>query len=349
MKKVFITGIGGFAGSHLSEFLLRKDLEIFGTDLRKKNSGTTQKVTTYTVDLTDYEGVAKTLVQVCPDYIVHLAALTSPAKSFSSPYQTLENNIKAEINLLEAVKKENIKARILIIGSGDEYGLINPKDNPINENQPLNPTSPYAVSKITQDFLALQYALAYKMDIVRVRPFNHIGARQNPSFVVSAFAKQIAEIEKGLTKPEINVGNLSTVRDFTDVKDMVAAYYLALSQGKIGEVYNLGSGIGYKMEEVLNLLLSQARKKITIHEDKTLFRPIDNPILVCDAGKFKKLTGWTPKINLTDSLGSVLDHIKRWESLKALLLIWIQLQNRAGYFWESEAYIDHHHHFLRPF
>lgn len=311
MKKVFITGIGGFAGSHLYEFLSTKGLEIFGTDLRKKDPGLTPKAATYTVDLTDFEGVAKTLTEVRPDYIVHLAALTSPAKSFSSPYETLENNIKAEINLLEAVKNENIKARLLIIGSGDEYGLVNPKDNPVNEDQPLMPTSPYAVSKITQDFLALQYALAYKMDIVRVRPFNHIGARQNPSFVVSAFAKQIAEIEKGNIKPEIKVGNLSAVRDFTDVHDMVEAYYLALLKGKTGDVYNLGSGRGYKMEEVLNLLLSQAHKKITIQIDQSLLRPIDNPKLVCDAGKFNKLTGWSPKIALADSLRSVLDY---WRS-----------------------------------
>lgn len=311
MKKVFITGIGGFAGSHLYEFLSTKDLEIFGTDLRKKDPGLTQKATTYTVDLTDFEGVAKTLAEVRPDYIVHLAALTSPAKSFSSPYETLENNIKAEINLLEAVKNENIKARLLIIGSGDEYGLVNPKDNPVNEEQPLRPTSPYAVSKITQDFLALQYALAYKMDIVRVRPFNHIGARQNPNFVVSSFAKQIAQIEKGNIKPEIKVGNLSAVRDFTDVHDMVEAYYLALLNGKTGDVYNLGSGRGYKMEEVLNLLLSHAHKKITIQIDQSLLRPIDNPKLVCDAGKFSKLTGWSPKIALADSLRSVLDY---WRS-----------------------------------
>lgn len=311
MKKVFITGIGGFAGSHLCGYLSTKDLEIFGTDLRKKGPGHTVIAKIYTVDLTDYDGVAKTLVEVKPDYIFHLAALTSPAKSFSNPYDTLENNIKAEINLLEVVKNEKIKTRILIIGSGDEYGLVKPEENPICENQPLQPTSPYAVSKITQDFLALQYTLAYKMDIVRVRPFNHIGSRQNPNFVVSAFAKQIAEIEKGSKKPEIKVGNLSAVRDFTDVQDMVEAYYLTLLKGKTGEVYNLGSGKGYKMEEILNLLLSHAHKKITIHTDQSLLRPIDNPILVCDSSKFNKLTGWSPKIALADSLGSVLDY---WRS-----------------------------------
>jgi len=327
MKKVFITGIGGFAGSHLREFLEKqKGWEIFGTDIVRpvilgseatpeSDSGqarmTSKLIKKFSVDLTDYGKVEGLIRQVRPDYIVHLAALTSPAKSFSSPYDTLENNIKAEINLLEAVKNENIKARLLIIGSGDEYGLVNPKDNPVSEDQPLRPTSPYAVSKITQDFLALQYALAYKMDIVRVRPFNHIGARQNPNFVVPAFAKQIAEIEKGSKKPEIKVGNLSAVRDFTDVRDMVEAYYLALLNGKTGDVYNLGSGRGYKMEEVLNLLLSQAHKKITIQIDQSLLRPIDNPKLVCDAGKFSKLTGWSPKIALADSLSSVLDY---WRS-----------------------------------
>lgn len=311
MKKVFITGIGGFAGSHLCNYLSTKDLEIFGTDLRKKDSESDALAKIYTVDLTDYDGVAKTLVEVKPDYIFHLAALTSPAKSFSHPYDTLENNIKAEINLLEAMKKEKLQCRILIIGSADEYGLVKPEENPVSENQPLNPTSPYAVSKIAQDFLALQYKLAYQMDIVRVRPFNHIGPRQNPSFVVSAFAKQIAEIEKGTKNPPLHVGNLSAIRDFTDVHDMVEAYYLALLKGKTGEVYNLGSGKGYKMQEILNLLLSHAHKKITIQKDQSLLRPIDNPILICDASKFYKLTGWKPKIALADSLGSVLNY---WRS-----------------------------------
>ncbi|MBI5123189.1 GDP-mannose 4,6-dehydratase [Candidatus Roizmanbacteria bacterium] len=312
MKKVLITGIGGFAGSHLRDFLLtKKDLTVFGTDLRKSDPAQNPKALICTVDLTDYHGVVKIIAEIKPDYIFHLAALTSPAKSFSHPYDTLENNIKAEINLLEAVKNEKLKARILIIGSGDEYGLVKPEENPVSENQPLRPTSPYAVSKITQDFLALQYALTYKMDIVRVRPFNHIGPRQSPGFVVCAFAKQIAEIEKGKKKPVISVGNLSAVRDFTDVHDMVEAYYLTLLKGKTGEVYNLGSGKGYKMKEILNLLLSRAHKKITIQIGQSLLRPIDNPILVCDASKFYKLTGWKPKIALTDTLDTVLDYWRR--------------------------------------
>lgn len=309
MKKVLITGIGGFAGSHLCDFLLtKKDLTVFGTDLRKNGPAQTPKALVYTVDLTDYHVVTKIIAEIKPDYIFHLAALTSPAKSFSHPFDTLENNIKAEINLLEAVKNEKLKARILIIGSADEYGLVKPEENPVGENQPLQPTSPYAVSKIAQDFLALQYALAYKMDIVRVRPFNHIGPRQNPGFVVCAFAKQIAEIEKGKKKPVISVGNLSAIRDFTDVHDMVEAYYLTLLKGKTGEVYNLGSGRGYKMKEILNLLLSHASKKITIRIDQSLLRPIDDPILVCDASKFYKLTGWSPKIALKDTLKSVLEY-----------------------------------------
>lgn len=306
MKKVLITGIGGFAGSHLRDFLSKqKDLEIFGTDLKTSSNG---NVKIFSVDLTDGQKTQELVSQILPDLVFHLAALTSPAKSFAHPFDTMENNIKAEINLLEAVKNEKLKARILIIGSADEYGLVKPEENPVSENQPLNPTSPYAVSKIAQDFLALQYALAYKMDIVRVRPFNHIGPRQSPNFVVSAFAKQIAEIEKGKKEAVLKVGNLSAARDFTDVCDMMEAYFLATTEGKPGEVYNLGSGKSFTMKEILNILLSYTTKKIKIQVDRTLLRPVDNPILVCNAAKFNRLTGWKAKIPLRETLLSVLNY-----------------------------------------
>ncbi|MCL5675867.1 MAG: GDP-mannose 4,6-dehydratase [Patescibacteria group bacterium] len=308
MKKVFITGVGGFAGSHLCELLTKdKKVQIIGTDLKHNKSypGTVKIVT---LDLTQRDKTEDAIKKIKPDEVYHLAALTSPAKSFQDPFQTLENNLKAQINLLEALRVHKPDARVLIIGSADEYGLVKKEDNPVDEKQPLRPTNPYAVSKITQDYLALQYVLAYKMPIVRVRPFNHIGPRQSPNFVVSAFAKQLAEIEAGLKEAIISVGNLSSVRDFTDVRDMMRAYQIILEKGVPGEVYNIGSGRGYKMEEILNLLLSMTAKKIKIQVDKTLLRPIDEPILVCNYNKINGLTGWKPKISISETLKSVLDY-----------------------------------------
>ena len=194
----------------------------------------------------------------------------------------------------------------MIVGSGDEYGLVNPQDNPIKENQPLMPTSPYAVSKVTQDFLGLQYFLSYNLSIVRVRPFNQIGTRQSPQFVVSSFAKQIAEIESKKNETVIKVGNLSAVRDFTDVEDMVKAYWLAVNQGVPGEVYNIGSGVARTMEEILNDLMSLSSKKIRISVDQSLIRPVDNPKLVCDFTKFHKLAGWEPVIPFSETLQKIL-------------------------------------------
>lgn len=304
MKKVFITGISGFAGSHLLDFLKNnKELKIYGTVWGSEKIKNAQ---TFRLDLRDKEKVFALLNEINPDYVFHLAALTSPAASFSHPEETLVNNVSAQFSLLEALQKIKSQARVLIVGSGDEYGLVNPKDNPIKESQPLMPTSPYAVSKVTQDFLGLQYYLSYNLPIVRVRPFNHIGPRQSPHFVVSSFAKQIAEIESGKKEAVMKVGNLSAIRDFTDVEDMVKAYWLAVNKGVPGEVYNIGSGVARIMEGILNDLLSLSSKKIRISVDQSLMRPVDNPKLVCDFTKFQKLTGWVPVISFSETLQKIL-------------------------------------------
>jgi len=172
------------------------------------------------------------------------------------------------------------------------------------------PTNPYAVSKIAQDFLGLQYFLSYGLKIVRVRPFNHIGPRQSPRFVVPSFAKQIAEIEKGKKENILHVGNLSSRRDFTDVRDMVAAYLLSLEKGDLGDVYNIGSGVSRQISKMLDMLLSLSSKKIDVEIDKSLFRPKDDPELVCDKSKFTKQTGWEPKIEIEKTLKDTLDYYR---------------------------------------
>ncbi len=314
MKKVLITGVTGFAGNYLAEhLLLTKKYDISGTYFFKESLSNVERIESklnlIKADLSDEKNVFKIIESVSPSIIFHLAALTSPADSFRDPTTTLTNNISLEINLLEAVRKYNLfSTKILIVSSADIYGMVKKEDLPIDEETPLMPTSPYSVSKIAQDFLGLTYFLSYKLQIVRVRPFNHIGPRQSANFVVASFAKQIAEIEKGRKDPILHVGNLESKRDFTNVKDMVRAYDLAIEKGKCGEAYNIGSGISYKMSDILNKLISMSSSKIKIEKDEALFRPSDNPDLTCNADKFTKLTGWRPQISIETTLKDTLDY-----------------------------------------
>lgn len=314
MKKVLVTGITGFAGSHLTEYLLSsKTYNISGTYLLEESLTNIEfgkeRLNLIKADLSEEKTVYKIIKDVSPDIIFHLAALTSPAGSFKNPRKTLTNNISLQVNLLEAVRAHNLlNTKILITSSADIYGLVKEKNLPIDEQTPLMPTNPYSVSKIAQDFLGLSYFLSYKLKTIRVRPFNHIGPRQSPQFVISAFAKQIAEIEKGKRKPILHVGNLETKRDFTDVRDMVAAYILAVEKGKDGDVYNIGSGSSYKISDILNQLISLSYSEIEIEKDEALFRPGDNPNLICDARKFMELTDWKPQISIDKTLKDTLDY-----------------------------------------
>ena len=312
--KALITGITGFAGSYLAENLLSTGkYEISGTYLFEDsivNVGKIKdKLDLIKAELSQYGSIFDIVKNVVPSVIFHLAALTSPADSFKNPTETLTNNISLQVNLLEAVRKNNLfNTKILVISSADTYGLVKKKDLPIDEQTPFMPTNPYSVSKIAQDFLGLSYYLSYKLKIVRVRPFNHIGPRQSPGFVVASFAKQIAEIEKGKRKPVLHVGNLEAKRDFVNVKDMVNAYVLAVEKGKDGDVYNIGSGTSYAISDILNKLINMSSSKIEIEKDDTLFRPTDNPELVCDSSKFRKLTDWKPTISIDETLKDTLDY-----------------------------------------
>ncbi|MEK7573105.1 MAG: GDP-mannose 4,6-dehydratase [Patescibacteria group bacterium] len=311
--KSLITGISGFAGTFLAEHLVSKNFEVLGVYLQEAsltNLGKTKdKVSLFKLDLSDKDSVFDFIKQNKPDYIFHLAALTSPSDSFDDPFTTIQNNINAQLNILEALRKLSFfDTKILVVSSAEIYGLIDKKDLPIDENVSFKPTNPYAVSKITQDFLGLQYFLSYNLKVIRVRPFNHIGPRQGDKFVVSAFARKIAEIEKGKREPVLTVGNLKSKRDFTNVRDMVKAYLLSLEKGTSGDVYNLGSGRSYEISEVLDKLLSLSSAKIQVKEDKSLLRPVDNPESVCNYDKFFKITGWKPEISLDQTLRDTLDY-----------------------------------------
>lgn len=316
MKKVLITGISGFAGSHLAErFLSIGDYDISGTyldDSSIANLSQKDRINLHKINLLDAKATEELVAFKKPDLLFHLAALTSPQNSFENPTETFVNNISGQITILEAIKKHNlVDTKILIVSSAEIYGLVSSENLPIDEDTPFNPTNPYAVSKLAQDFLGLQYFLSDKLKIIRVRPFNHVGPRQNPSFVVSAFAKRIVEIEKGREKV-MKVGNLTSKRDFTDVRDMIKAYVLALEKGKEGEVYNLGSGRSYEISKILEMMINLATVKIETEPDKSLTRRLDNPELICDYSKFENLTGWKPEIPIEKTLTDTLDY---WRSI----------------------------------
>ncbi len=317
MKKILITGISGFAGSFLAEFLVKKNsYKIFGTSLTDDSiniSSIKNKLQIIKVNLLEAAAVTDLIKEIRPDYIYHLAALSAPVLSFKNPAETITNNVTAEVTILEALKKENLlSTRTLIVSSADVYGVVTSQDLPIDENTPFNPTNPYSVSKIAQDYLGLQYYLTYKMPIVRVRPFNHIGPRQAPNFVVPDFARQIAEIEVGKREPIMRVGNLEAKRDFTDVRDMVRAYEMIIERGVMGEVYNVGSEKSYSINRILDMLLSYSTKKIRVEKDPNLIRPSDNPELLCDASKIKQVTNWQCEISLEKTLKDTLDY---WRSI----------------------------------
>lgn len=315
-KKVFITGITGFAGSHLTaEIFESNTYTVTGTYIGERGLDTLpfrEKVDLVRLDLNDAASVEDVLKEKKPDFLIHLAALTSPSESFKRPTETITANVQMQINILEALWKNNLKdTKVLVVSSADTYGIVKPEDLPIDENTPFNPTNPYAVSKIVQDYIGLQYFISYKLPIIRVRPFNHIGPGQLPHFVISSFAKQIAEIEKGKKEPVLMVGNLETKRDFTDVRDVVSAYILALEKGMPGDVYNIGSGISHKISDVLDLLLSFAKIHIAVKVDESRLRPSDTPELLCDPSKFKKASGWEPKISLEQTLKDTLDYWRK--------------------------------------
>jgi GDP-4-dehydro-6-deoxy-D-mannose reductase len=313
MKKTLITGATGFAGAHLIRHLLKKNEHvIFGTYLEDSSldrfGELNNKIQLEKIDLQETEKVAKLIEKIKPDIVYHLAAFTSTSLSFGSPAEVITNNVSSQANILEALRKLGLKTKILIVSSGDIYGKVRKEDLPIDEETPLNPTNPYSVSKITQDFLALQYFLAYGLNIVRVRPFNHIGPGQSPNFAIPAFSKKIAEIEKGKIKPILKVGNLESRKDFTSVLDVVKAYDLILDKGVPGEVYNIGSGKSYKIGDVLNKLLSFSKLPITVETDKSLLRPVDDAEFICDYSKLNKATGWKPEVSIDEMLLKTLDY-----------------------------------------
>lgn len=313
-KKVLITGVSGFAGSHLAEHLVKQGrYEIFGTylsDASLDNLEAVKNTIALTkIDLVDTDKTFRLVKKISPGLVFHLAAMPAVDDSYKIPTATITNNVTAQINVLEGLRNQRVRdCRILVVSSADVYGKVLPKDLPIDEETLMMPTNTYAVSKIAQDFLGLQYYNTYGLNIIRARPFNHIGPRQATGFVVADFAKTIALIEKGKIKPVMEVGNLDSKRDFTDVRDMVRAYSLLLEKGTCGDVYNIGSGVSYKIKDILAMLLSLSKAKIAVGINSVFLRREDAPDRLCDNRKFVALTGWKPTIPIEKTLAETLDY-----------------------------------------
>lgn len=306
--KALIIGGAGFVGNYLIDHLLSDcHLNVAVTKLENETIEINE-VEQYNLDILNKQAIFELLDKVRPDYIFHLAAQSSVSLSWKNPALTIDVNIKGSINVLDAVRELNYKPRILLIGSGEEYGHILPHETPITEENITRPANVYAATKACQNMLGKIYADAYDMDIIMVRAFNHIGPKQAPMFVVSDFCKQVAEIEKGLKDAVIKVGNLSVKRDFTDVRDVVRAYSLLIQKGKTGETYNVGSGNAISIEEILALILSYSNVKITVEVDQNKLRPVDAPIIEADIRKLQEFTGWRPEITLTETINDTINY-----------------------------------------
>jgi len=316
--RVLLTGIAGFAGSHLAEYLVGKGAaetppEVHGVIHRhdRRIQHLRNRLQLHRGDLRNGLWVNEMVQEARPDLVLHLAAWSDVGGSWQQPWTTYELNIYCQLNLLEALRRWSPQARTLVVTSNEVYGLLAPEDLPVDEETPFRPNSPYGVSKVAQDMMALQYWLGYGQPTLRARSFNHIGPGQADDFVASAFARQIAEIELGLRPPVVTVGNLDTERDFCDVRDVVRAYWLIVTQGTPGEVYNIGSGQRTSGRRLLETLLELTQAQVAVEVDPARLRPSDVPVSVCDPRRLMAATGWQPTVDLRQSLADLLEYWRK--------------------------------------
>ena len=311
MSKVLITGITGFVGSHLAEYLLSGGHEVYGiARWRSKTDNIDHildKLKIVNADIRDGYSLQKAFGDVQPDYCFHLASQSFVLESWNSPLETLTTNVIGTTNVLEALRQLGKDCITVVAGSSEEYGLVYPDEAPIKETNPLRPMSPYGVSKVATDKLGCLYYMSYGLPIIVTRSFNASGPRRGEVFVTSAFAKQIAEIENG-KEPVIYVGNLEAQRDWTDVRDVARAYWLAADWCSPGEVYNICSGETIKVGDMLNMLLGMSKVEIEVRQDPNRMRPSDVPLLLGDYTKFRVETGWRPIIPFEQTLGDLLNY-----------------------------------------
>ena len=317
MKKYLITGFSGFVSRHFIEYMenneiraVIKGIDVHYPDMQREGFNHV-KFDFDKIDLLDKGKVENIIFEFQPDYILHLASFSSVAFSWKEPNISFQNNTNIFLNLLEAVRKLNIVTRILSVGSSEEYGNVEQKDLPLTEDHPLNPVSPYAVARVSQELLSKIYTHGYGLDIVITRSFNHIGPFQKDVFVLASFVKQMAHLKlNGATNNELVTGNINIVRDFTDVRDIAAAYYLLLNKGKKGEVYNVCSGKGWSLTEIIHILSRILNIDVQAKANVNLFRPDDNMAIIGSNEKLKKELQWEPKYTLEQTLNDMVNYWK---------------------------------------
>lgn len=306
--KLLVIGADGFVGHHiLQKSIEYKDLTVSATYLIDKNWNI-PNIKSFQLDVRNSAAMDHIIGDLRPDYIIHLAAQSSVSLSWSKPTLTFDINVNGTINLLESVRNHSKSSRVLLIGSGEEYGKSISDGHKIDESTPLKPVNIYALTKSVQSQLADIYIEAYGLDIIMTRSFNHFGPGQSPNFVIADFCKQVVEIEKQLRLPEILVGNLSAERDFTDVRDIVDAYFQLLFKGQSGETYNVGSGKSQTIQSILETIIKISDVNANVKVDILKFRPIDVQKIVSDITKISKQTGWYPRRHLEDSLNDTLNY-----------------------------------------
>ena len=307
MSRVLIFGAGGFVGSYLCKEFLNNGYKVSGTD-KGEGSALPSEVDFYKTDLMQANEVEKLIGQIQPDIIVNLAAISSVGASWNMPQTTMAINVIGALNIMEAARKSEQKPRILFVGSSEEYVI---SENPLDENTQLNANNPYGISKVTQEQFAKLYREQYGLKIYCVRPFNHTGIGQIDSFVLPSFCKQVAEIDKSGKDGKIQVGNLKVKRDFSHVKDVVRAYRMIVESDNCNQIYNVGSGNAYSLEDMLTYILGLSNQHIEIEVDQNRIRPTDQPVICCDRSLIGKELGWEPQYNVYDALKEMYEYYAR--------------------------------------
>ncbi|MDH3502922.1 MAG: GDP-mannose 4,6-dehydratase [Nitrospirota bacterium] len=315
--KVLITGISGMVGSHLAEYILadHPDVDLHGL-IRWRTPldhlvAIKDRIALHYGDLRDLNSLIVVIKKVQPDWIFHLAAQSFVTTSFDAPVDTLSTNVIGTTNLLDALRITGVDAKVHVCSSSEVYGQVLAHEVPITEANPFRPASPYAVSKVGEDMIAFQYFLSYGIRTVRTRMFTHTGPRRGDVFAESAYAKQIVEVEYGLRKNPIRVGNLDSIRTFADVRDAVRAYWVLMEKCPAGEVYNIGGNRTMTLRDMLEILKGMATCHIDHVVDPALLRPSDVTLQIPDTSKFKAATGWEPRIPFEETLKNILDFYRR--------------------------------------
>ncbi len=307
-----ITGIAGFAGSYLAEELLAQGYSVSGTVLKSESlenlQGITKSLKLVTLEVSDAEACRKVIKKIRPDYLFHLAAMASVGKSFGAERATIRVNVEGTLNLLDACRAQTSLKKFILISSADAYGRQQLNGRTLTETAPLEPISPYGISKAAAEYLVQYYQRVYGTPAVIARSFNHTGPRQNDNFVIPNFCRQIALIEAGKQEPVVRVGDLSARRDISDVREIVRGYRLLAENGKPGQVYQLCSGKAESIDHMLQMLLALSERKIKVVKDKSRLRKADIPILKGSNRKAVRELGFTARIPLEETLEATLNY-----------------------------------------